>query len=318
MGYMGNRIALTALLAAAGMAVVVWMARPRDAGDGPAAVDGLDASAPEQPERADEPEPRLNDEEAALRAAQERDRRDPDLLRRLKAVRAWTRRPPEEAVPGLMAALDDPSLMIRWRAARALGQLGPDAKAATPKLIGLVDNDFRAARQWATTALGEVDADPTVAVPALLRALKDADGRVRRSAATALGSFRPPQGTAVSALLNALDESSWEIRWWAANSLGKLAPAAHQQVVPALTTLLTDPDSRVQSWATWSLAQYGGRARSATAALERASAGGVDGAAWALSQISGVNPPGKKLFPPLPPRIEVPELPELPEPPPGR
>jgi len=152
----------------------------------------------------------------------------------------------------------------------------------------------------------------------LLRALKDADGRVRRSAVRALGSFRPPQGTAVAALVEALDESSWEIRWSAANSLGELAPAAHEQVVPALTTLLADPDSRVQSWATWSLAQFGGRARSATAALERASAGGVDGAAWALSQISGVNPSGKKLFPPLPPRIEVPELPELPEPPPGR
>jgi HEAT repeat protein len=46
--------------------------------------------------------------------------------------------PAKEAVPMLIAALEDPDWSVRRSAARALGQIGPEAAPAVPALMQLL------------------------------------------------------------------------------------------------------------------------------------------------------------------------------------
>jgi hypothetical protein len=104
----------------------------------------------------------------------------------------------DDAVGVLKGFLSDGQAVVRYRAAEALGRLGPRAKGAIPDLIGAArDADTWEVRQAAVTALGSVGfreeggPEPKV-VSALCAALKDGAGLVRLSASQALFWLGPP------------------------------------------------------------------------------------------------------------------------------
>ena len=72
-----------------------------------------------------------------------------------------------DAVPALVEALTDDNVNIRTLGCIALGEIGPDAKAAVPALISELTNENEQVRDHAADALKKVD--PEAAAKAGLR-----------------------------------------------------------------------------------------------------------------------------------------------------
>ena len=92
-----------------------------------------------------------------------------------------------EGVSELVKDLNDQRADVRINAARALGEIGPEAKAAVPALIETLKDEEASVRSSAAFALSRIG---LAAVPALSEALKDEDRNVRGSAAVALDQIR--------------------------------------------------------------------------------------------------------------------------------
>ncbi len=94
------------------------------------------------------------------------------------------------AVPALARALRDRDEHVRWMAALALCQLGPEAREALPALTGALKDEDELVRAASAVALGQLEENAGQAVPALTEALRDPDERVRADAAEALKKIR--------------------------------------------------------------------------------------------------------------------------------
>ncbi len=135
------------------------------------------------------------------------------------------------AIQPLAALLDDPESGVRWKAAEALGKLGPPAVG--PLIDGLRGGDVDV-RWMAAVALGDI-ADPA-AVPALLEALNDEDAYVRSRVALALAAIGKPAETV---LITGLSTGNKRVRWGAALALGRIGG---EVATSALIDALCAPD----------------------------------------------------------------------------
>jgi HEAT repeat protein/lysophospholipase L1-like esterase len=104
------------------------------------------------------------------------------------------------AVPALAAALGDGRSAFRladvdqrWLLARALGHIGPQARAAVVLLAAALTDDDRKLRAQSALALGRIGAGAAPAAAALERAAQDRDGEVRLHAQQALRAIRRAQ-----------------------------------------------------------------------------------------------------------------------------
>jgi HEAT repeat protein len=79
-----------------------------------------------------------------------------------------------------------PSATERWRAARALGAMGPEAREAVPELSRALKDDDAMLRAEAAIALGHMGPAAQPAVPALKDLLTDKHLPVRDAAESAL------------------------------------------------------------------------------------------------------------------------------------
>ncbi len=131
------------------------------------------------------------------------------------------------AVPALIGALKNPDEDIRWKAAIVLGEIG-DARAVGPLVDLLVDED-RFVRSRAGYALGMIGPP---AVADLRTAIVDGGAETRRAAAAALGTI--PDPAAVDALLQGLDDPSDEVRQEVIAALSRQGAAAFDPLVAAL------------------------------------------------------------------------------------
>ena len=153
---------------------------------------------------------------------------------------------------------------VRYHAAEALDQIGPDAKDGVPALVeGLKDENINV-RRYAAGALGQIGSNAKEAVSALVQALKDnndvvrryeetwlhpkkEDGpsRLRRSIVEALGRIGPEAKEAVPLIAWSLkDDYAPNVRVAAAEALGEIGSKA-TEAVPALVEALEDFDSEV-------------------------------------------------------------------------
>jgi len=127
------------------------------------------------------------------------------------------------AVPDLVRALADPEILVRRASARALGQIGPEARAAVPDLVRALADKDSYVRLSAAEALRQIG---QAAVPDLVRALADEYSYVRRAAAVALGEIRSVDAAVVAALQKALYEPNREVRLAAEDALRKISAAS--------------------------------------------------------------------------------------------
>jgi hypothetical protein len=97
----------------------------------------------------------------------------------------------EPAVPALIDALQSNQEFVRETAAKALGEIGPQARGAVPSLIEMLKKDDWKDRQRACQTLGRIGREARPAVPALQEAVKDKNSEVRESAAWAFVRIDP-------------------------------------------------------------------------------------------------------------------------------
>jgi HEAT repeat protein len=131
------------------------------------------------------------------------------------------------AVPALAALLRESATWdVRWKAAEALGEIGPAARDAVPALADALRDGTQnwVVRVAALRALARVaGADAVAPVRA---ALRDRDPCVRLAAALELGGLGPPARSAAPALRRALTDEDEAVRDAAARALRRLGGGA--------------------------------------------------------------------------------------------
>jgi HEAT repeat protein len=163
------------------------------------------------------------------------------------------------AVPALVEVLKGPNKEMRVCAAWVLCEIGPAARTAIPSLIEAIerlDQDWGAKtfKFYVVRALGRIGPDARAAVPILNRLLDQAlkpspaeDTRDAFDVATALAEIgAPPTGKLLDAFVRTGDS-------FAARQLACLGPKA-REAVPSLRALLTDKRLEVRANAAVALA----------------------------------------------------------------
>lgn len=117
-----------------------------------------------------------------------------------------SRASPQEVVPLLVEALEDPSWLVRSEAARSLASQG---LAAVPPLRKALKDDEPRVQAAAAHSLGQLGEDAQRAVPDLQEALSDENWLVRSAAVYALGRMGQERESDVLAQTEAPD---WPVR----------------------------------------------------------------------------------------------------------
>jgi HEAT repeat protein len=225
------------------------------------------------------------------------------------------------AVPALTQALSaEYPLDVRWRAARALGRIGPPAADAAGNLIAHLKDPHERVRAYAAYALGRIGGESAqAAVPGLVERVTDENPIVRRAAVDALLAIRPDRKILVPLMSKALADAEPQIvmaaihtltsegaavapiltealenektAYWAAVALEALGPDA-APAVPSLTKLASHDEPEVRMQAIMALAATGEAARLAAPQivdrLQNDEFAGVRyAAAFALAKIGG-------------------------------
>lgn len=134
------------------------------------------------------------------------------------------------AVPELIRICAEPRYPASQQyAAQALGDIGPEAKAAIPVLLKTFNHTNAEVRFAAVTAVLPIGGDPNrgdpnILVPALKGMLKDPKPEVRFNAAAGLWSFGVRARTALPELLEALQDQDQSVKEEVENVLWSLAP----------------------------------------------------------------------------------------------
>jgi HEAT repeat protein len=177
--------------------------------------------------------------------------RDEDAAVRAHAAEALGEIGDPRAVKHLIAALRDEAKFVRAEVVDALGQLAQDSDKAVEALVAAATDANRAAdvRQNAVHALIFCPKRwRTVVVLALTGLLRDQDQIVRILAAEYLGLFGPDAKRAIPALVTLLSDPEPLLRAVSAEALGRtsVGPEA-ANAAPALVKLLADEDESVRA-----------------------------------------------------------------------
>jgi len=163
--------------------------------------------------------------------------------------------------------LEDKDPTARADAGRAIGIMGPQAKAAVPALIKALKDPEPSVRDWACYGLSNIGPHAKDAVPALEDLLlHDKTMKVRRIAANALGSIGPAAKPAVPSLIKTLQDDDPWMRHFGAVTLGALGESA-KDAVPELIKAFGDEEYVVQKSAVEAVGQIGPKAKEAVPAL---------------------------------------------------
>lgn len=140
----------------------------------------------------------------------------------------------ESAVPTLIAWIEAKGVTTdtrtRCRALAAIREIGPPASNAIPALLAALNDKEKWVRSNAAIALGAVGQRPAVVVPALVASLNDPDPVVRGFSVAALYHFGDQAKPAVAALRNARDDSDVNVRGLVAAALKKIELATEETV----------------------------------------------------------------------------------------
>ncbi len=123
-------------------------------------------------------------------------------------------------VEDLIDSLNDKDVIIRSRAAMALGEKKDQAISAVPALISCMNDEKAEVRKNASMALAKIGIN---ALPLLRQALSSPDYRIRKNSAFALGGMGPKAKAAVPDLKKLLHDTNSKVRWCADNAIKKIS-----------------------------------------------------------------------------------------------
>jgi len=152
-------------------------------------------------------------------------------------------------VQNLINALFSEHGVIREAAARALGNIGPGAKAAVPALVRALKDDEPAVFFESEAALIKIGPQAVSTLAEMLEN-KHEDKALRMIAVKILGKIG---FWALPALIKALAGPESDVRWGAAYALADIAPEAKLPAVLSLVEVLNDDRKWVREYAAWVL-----------------------------------------------------------------
>lgn len=173
----------------------------------------------------------------------------------------------------LIAALKDPSLMIRRGAAALLKRFGPPASAAVPSLLELAKDADAEARLDAIGALVAIDPEHHTWrswLPSLEEIIREKNPSAQRRAIRQIRTLGPAAKSAAPTLLKAVDENEGDVRWLAAVTLVYADPPQRLKALPALLEEIKKESSLWSSDTAEALAEFGPAAKEAVPALQAA------------------------------------------------
>lgn len=147
-----------------------------------------------------------------------------------------------------------------FSAAKALGEIGPEAKSATPELISALHNyECKEAAVATLAAMGDS------VIPELFKSLVypyNPHNSNENTVVRVILELAPRFPNSVPVLISLLSYPDSEIRKWAVNDLGEIGPDA-KSATPKLIEVLNDPDGLVCSSAATALKNIGPAAKDA-------------------------------------------------------
>jgi HEAT repeat protein len=170
--------------------------------------------------------------------------RGPNAADRLQAAKdlarlGWLAR---EALPALVAALDDDDAKVREVSAQAIGNMGPDA---LPTLSGMLTHFDKYVRRHAVWAMGKLGPLASPALEDLCACLKNTDPRTASGAAQSLGNMGAAAAEAVPALAEAMRGTNIVLCRLAAKALSQIGSSALSTLIAHLQH--SDPFVRGES-----------------------------------------------------------------------
>ena len=148
------------------------------------------------------------------------------------------------ALPVLLEAFKNPTPQVRAAAARAVGAMGREAKAAVDPLFALATDAEALPRAAAFRALVALEAPAEKLKPMLETASRDAAPEVRRAGAAGLAGYGGGNAIGTAGLVDLLDDENPASRRSAIEGLGNLGAAA-ASALPALMERLTDAELQI-------------------------------------------------------------------------
>jgi HEAT repeat protein len=130
------------------------------------------------------------------------------------------------AQPQLILIMEDKSLddETRWNAARTLGKIGPVGVDAVPNLVAALQDEIDTVREHAAEALGDIGPTAAAAVADLVAVLDDPAVRVRRDAVRSLGQIGPAARVAIPEMKALLEDPEAIVREAAETAIKTIAP----------------------------------------------------------------------------------------------
>lgn len=172
----------------------------------------------------------------------------------------------EPAVVALLPGLKDPDEFVRLRIVSVLGGIGPEAKLALPALETAKNDPSAFVKKAADEAITRIKSD----TKSLIAALKDKDEEKRLAAVKSIALLGPHAKPLLNELCSVLkSDKSKEVRREASKTLVQLGKDA-KDAVPALSSVLNDPDDTIKLNALQTLGEIGTDAKSAMPAIDRA------------------------------------------------
>lgn len=104
-------------------------------------------------------------------------------------IRAQDEATASAGVSGLIDSLKDNDSAKRWKAARDLGRMGPEARVAVPALLTAMKDPNHIVRYHTIIALGDLGDDSPAVVKELINAVGDEDPNVRIAAANSVSEL---------------------------------------------------------------------------------------------------------------------------------
>lgn len=155
-----------------------------------------------------------------------------------------------QAIPALTAALADNDRMVRFDAALALQEMGPEASNAVLALTrevanagtGPTTNEFFYNRAVAAVALGKIGPSASSALPALEAALHESNSYLRGQSAVAIWRITGDVDTTLPVLLKEMPSNDENTKWDWVIALGEMGPRARAAISQLKTELRTDRD----------------------------------------------------------------------------
>jgi HEAT repeat protein len=163
----------------------------------------------------------------------------------------------QSSAPALARGLLDADVKARRAAAEALEGLGEGAQSAESGLVQALSDQDLFVRWAALRALCRLPhLDAARAIPAISRLVRDSDLDVRIAAAKGLGALKCSQPEAIEALTRAVNDREPALQVAAIQALAAIGPQA-RSAIPAIAEGMATPDPRVRSAAATGLASFG-------------------------------------------------------------